>query len=355
MKEINIGEKIIGDGHPAFIVAEMAWSHDGSADNAKTIIKAAADARADDINFHITSMEDYMIPRYGSGRGRVSAGKDDQHIYNYLNSINIKRDNWKELFGYAKGLGLKISTMCNDISSVEFASEMKPDIYVIPSACLCEEELVARVAEEKRPVFLRVGGSYLGEIERAIFLLRENGNDQVALIHGFQNYPTKLEDMNLRFTQSLKQIFGVPVGFADHTDGGSKMAMIVPLLALPFGANIIEKHLTYNRSAKGEDFESALDPADLKELVVNVREAEKTFGSASAQQFSEDALNYRQVTKKRTVAKSDIRKGEVIASDKITFKRSDMGIPPEESRYIVGRTAKSDIKMNGPLTWDSVL
>jgi sialic acid synthase SpsE len=355
MKEIRIGNKTIGDENPAFITAEMAWSHDGSVDKAEKIIDAAANAKADAINFHITSLADYMIPRYGSGRGRVSAGKDDQHIYNYLNSINPKREDWIKLFKYARDQGLLISTMCNDIPSVEFVSALEPDIYVIPSACLCEEELVAKVARQKRPIFLRVGGSYLGEIEKAIFLIKANGNDKIALVHGFQNYPTKLEDMNLRFTKSLKQIFGIPVGFADHTDGGEELALVVPLLALPFGANIIEKHITYDRSVRGEDFESALDPDVFKKFVSNLREIEKTFGSSSIQSFSDDAQNYRQVTKKRSVAERNIKANELITPDMIAFKRSDDGVPPEESNYLMGRRVKHDINMNDPITWDCVI
>jgi N,N'-diacetyllegionaminate synthase len=355
MNEIKIGNKVIGEGHSAFIVAEMAWSHDGSVDKAKKIVKAAADAGADAINFHITSLADYMIPMYGAGRGRVSAGKDVSHIYDYLNSINIRPKDWREIFQYARDLNLLISTLCNDAPSVDLASTLGQDIYVIPSACLCEDVFLAKVAREKKPIFIRVGGSYLGEMEKAIFLIMENGNDQIALVHGFQNYPTKLEDANLKFLSSLKQIFGMPVGFADHTDGGTEIALMVPLLALAFGANILEKHITYDRSAKGEDFESALDPAIFKKFVSNVREIEKTFGSAAVQIFSEDALNYRQVVKKRTVARKDIKAGERITEEMITFKRADEGMSPEESRYVLGRLAKSNIRMNDPLSWDMVI
>jgi len=355
MTSIKVKDKIIGDAYPAFIVAEMAWSHDGTVEKAKKIIKAAAEAKADDINFHITSLQDYMIPQYGSGRGRVSAGKDAQHIYNYLKSINLDKKDWEELFIYAREQGLIISAMCNDVPSVEFASNLEPDIYVISSSCFSEEELVKRVAQKKKPIFLRVGGAYLGEIEKTIFLIKESGNDDIALIHGFQNYPTKLEDMQLRYIQSLKQLFSVPVGFADHTDGGSELALVVPLIALPFGVNIIEKHITHDRSLKGEDFESALGPEDFKKFVQHLREIEKTFGSSAIRPFSEDELNYRQVAKKRTVANEDLKKGEKITRDKITFKRCDEGVYPDESKYLIGRTIKRDVKENESVTWDKIL
>jgi len=352
MKQLKIGKKTIGNGFPAFIVAEMAWSHDGSEDKAKKIIKAASDAKADAIKFHITSLEDYMVPQYGSGKGRVSAGKEERRIYDYLKSINLDRKAWKELFSYAKERGLLICTMCNDLPSFQFTSKLDPDIYDIHSSCLSDEDFIKEVAKEMKPVFLGIGASTLGEIEKAISWIKETGNSNIALIYGFQSYPTRLEDMHLRYIQSLKQMFSLPVGFADHTDGGSELALITPLVALPFGANIIEKHVTYDRSARGEDFESALDPHNLKKLVQLVREVEKAFGYPAVRPFSEQELNYRQVSKKRAVAKVDIKKNEKITKDKIAFKRSDEGVYPEESKFLVGRTAKCDIKKDEGLTWE---
>jgi len=352
MKQIKVKNKIIADNLPAFFVVEMAWSHDGSVENAKKIIRAASDAKADAIKFHITSLEDYMVPQYGSGKGRVSAGKEGRRIYDYLKSINLDRKAWEELFSYAKGLGLLICAMCNDLPSFKFASKLNPDIYDIHSSCLSDEDFIKEIAKEIKPVFLGIGASTLGEIEKAISWIKEAGNSNIALIYGFQSYPTRLEDMHLRYIQSLKQMFSLPVGFADHTDGGSELALITPLVALPFGADIIEKHVTYDRSARGEDFESALDPGDLKKLVQLIREVEKAFGSPAARPFSKEELNYRQVSKKRAVARVNIKKNEKITKDKIAFKRSDEGVYPEESKFLVGRTAKCDIKKDEGLTWE---
>ncbi|MBA7481329.1 N,N'-diacetyllegionaminic acid synthase [subsurface metagenome] len=286
MRFIKVRNKTIGDGYPTFIIAEMAWSHDGSVDKAKVIIRGAAEAKVDAINFHITSMADYMVPQYKGGRGRITAAKGTQHIYDYLCRINLSREAWGELFNYARDQHLLISALCNDLPSVEFASQLGPDIYEINSSCLAEEDLVREVAAQKKPIFLKVGGTYLGEIEKTALLIQQAGNYDIALLHGIQNYPSKLESMNLRYVQSLKQIFSLPVGFADHTDGGSELAMVIPLVAVPFGANIIEKHITHDRSVQGIDFESALDPEGMKKLVLNLREIEKAFGSAAVKPFS---------------------------------------------------------------------
>jgi len=212
MREIKLGNRIIGDGQPAFIIAEMAWSHDGSIQKAKKIIRGAAQAKADAINFHITSVEDYMVPQYTGGKGRIMKGKDGESIYCRLHRINLSKEAWEELFDYARGQRLLISAMCNDFPSVEFASRLEPDMYGVHSACLAEEDLVTAVASKQKPVFLKVGGTYLGEIERAVRLIQQTGNRDIILMHGIQSYPTKLEDAHLRYVRSLKQIFGLPVG-----------------------------------------------------------------------------------------------------------------------------------------------
>lgn len=355
MRAVKMGKKMIGDGHSTFIIAEMAWSHDGSVENARKIIKAAAEAKADAVCFHITSIKDYMIPEYKTGKGRVSAGKESRPIYEYLSNINLSKNAWQELFPYAKRLGLLICTMCNDLPSVNFTSRLRPDAYIISPASLCEETLVREVARKKKPVFLRIGGAHLGEVEWAISIIKEAGNENIILIHGFQSYPTKLEDMHLRLIPTLKKAFLLPVGFADHTNGGSELALVVPLIALPFGANVIEKHLTHDRSFGGEDFESALDPDVFKKFVRNLRNIEKTFGSPFVRPLSKTELKYRQIARKRTVANKNMKKGEKLTKDKIAFKRSDEGVFPKEAKFLLGRTIKKDIKKNEPITWKKVL
>ena len=355
LKNIKIADKIIGEGNATFIIAEMAWAHDGSIEKAKHIVKGAADATADVINIHVTSLSDYMVPHYGSGEGRVSEGKDDTGIFNYLDSINLNNDDIAEVISYSKDNGLLVSVMCNDIPSVKFVSSLNPDIFVVASSCFSEEELVWEIAKQQKPIFLRIGGSTLGEVEKIVNLVKDGGNDDIALIHGFQNYPTKLEDMHIAYLSTLQKIFNLPGGFADHTDGGSQLAQLVPIAAVSVGANIIEKHITYDRSEKGEDFESALNPEDFKNLVTNIREIEKSLGSLHLCPFSEAEMSYRQVSKKRTVAKKDLNAGQVLQQGDMTFKRSDDGVYPDESKYLVGRTLKYDIKENYGITFDILM
>lgn len=356
MQQVKLGNKAIGDGQPAFVIAEMAWSHDGSLEKARKIIKGTADAGADAVSVHVTSLRDYMVRDYGSAAGQtISAGKEQEVIYDYLNRVNLKDSDWKELFPYAKSLGLAVCAMPNDPQSLRLCEKLGPDAYVIAAACFVEEDLVTEVAKQKKPVILRIGGATLGEIESTANCIREQGTEDIILLHGFQSYPTKIENTRLRLIPSLKALFGLPVGLADHLDAESHLALDVPLAALGFGANAIEKHVTHDRSLKGEDFESALNPGELKKLVEQVREIEKSFGASSFGPLSAEEVRYRRVSRKRAVATRLIRKGEKIAREGFAFKRADDGIYPDESKYLIGRTAGKEIKEDAPITWDKIL
>lgn len=355
MKNIRLNSKVIGKGYPVFIIAEMAWSHDGSVANARTIIRGAADAGADAISVHITSMKDYMVKNYGSTAGQtLSAGKEQEVIYDYLDRINLKDGDWAELFPYARSLGLAVCAMPNDIQSLRLCERLKPDIYVIASACFVEEDFISEVAKQKKPVILRIGGASLGEIENTINIIKRQGADDIILLHGIQLYPAKVEDTHLKLIPSLAEIFGLPVGLADHIDGESELSLIVPLIAIPLGAAAMEKHITHNRSLHGEDFEAALNPDKFKEFVTYVREVEKALGTSRFRDFSPGELKYRAVSRKRIVAAKKLNKGEKITRDNIAVKRADAGSYPDESKYLMGRTAKDNIGKDEPISWDKV-
>lgn len=338
------------------IIAEMAWAHDGSVDKAIQIMKAAKDAGADAIGIHITDLEDYMVPHYGSGEGRVSAGKEHLEIYGYLNRINLSSGNWKKFCHEARLAGIALCVMPNDHPSLQFSeARLNPDFYVLSPASFVEEGFISAVATTNRHTFLRVGGATLGEIEVAINIFKRCGRGGVTLLHGFQNYPTKLEDTNIRQIAALAELFGVPVGLADHIDGGNPIAKTVPVVALALGATCLEKHITWDREEKGEDFEAALNPSDFREFVANVRAAEIALGNAHWGPMSPAAERYRNVSRKRMVAARFLEKGTILTRECIAFKRSDVGISPAQLEAIIGRTLKTDLHFNDGITAEDLL
>jgi sialic acid synthase SpsE len=349
--EITVKNRKIGDGHPTFVIGEMAWGHDGSLENAKKIIKGVSDAHGDAISMHITHMEDYMTKTYLGSKGiTVSGGETRSNIYDYLVKINLSEKNWIELYAYAKNLELLTCAQCNDMQSLIFSKKINPDLYVIPAACFAEEDFLVAIAKTKKPIILRIGGATKEEIKAAIRLLKNNGNNRILLLHGIQMYPTKIEDTQLRLIPTLKKMFLLPTGIADHIDADVEFALIAPQLAVALGANLVEKHITYDRSKKGEDFESALNPDEFKKLVEQIRCTEQALGSPLMRPLSEAEIKYRDVVRKKTVAAVDIKKQQIIKKNMIMFKRADEGIRPDETKKILGKKAKDDIKKDEGIT-----
>lgn len=343
-------------GKPVTIVAEMAWAHDGSVEKAIRIMKAAKEAGADAIGIHLTDLPTYMVPYYGSGKGRVSAGKEHMRVFQYLVDINLTSDDWVAFAASTRETGIALCVMPNDHASLQFCEQqIKPEYYVLTAAAFVEADFIVAVAKTRRPTLFRIGGATLGEIEATLNLFRANGGGEVTLLHGFQNYPTKLEDTNARQMQSLKNLFGVPVGLADHIDGGDPIAKAVPLLALALGASCIEKHITWDRTEKGEDFEAALDPKDFKEFVSYIRAGEIALGERNWGPLSPAAERYRGVSRKRMVAARAIKSGTVLTRDDITYKRGDVGISPAQTENVLGRTLKSDLVENDGITLEDLL
>ncbi len=329
-----------------YVIAEMAYSHDGSRALAEAIVNAAADAGADAISIHITHMPDYMVRHYGSGPGRVSAGKEERSIYEYLVEISLSFDDWRRVAETAGRRGLDVVVMANDAASLTFAQTLDPAAFVISAAAFEELDFIDRIGATGRPVYLRVGGATLGEIETVVERLRASGNERITLLYGHQNYPTKISDTNLLFLTCLKQTFGLPVGIADHIDADDDFATIGPLLAIPLGISVIEKHVTHDRTLRGEDFESALGPAELATFVGRVRKAEEALGRRYAAGLSESSRAYRANSRKRLVAARDIMPGETLEADAVIAKRSDSGL--SRARRAIARDEGIDPAMLEP-------
>lgn len=326
------------------IIAELAWGHDGKISQAIEIMKKAKESGADSFSIHLTDMPNYMVNYYGNGEGKVSAGREDLDVYKYLVDINPSNKEWIGLSEIAKEIDIKLCVMPNDLSSLKFSEEeLNPEFYVVSPACFAEVDMLEAIARTGKKTLFRIGGSYISEIEFAINTFRKNGNNNIILLHGFQNYPTKLEETDLSILATLKNSFNVEVGLADHIDGDDPLAKTIPMLAIPFGATYIEKHLTLNREDKSEDFESALNPNDFKEFVNNIRAAEIAIGTPYFKDLNDATLRYRQVVRKRLVAKEEIKEGEIITKERVIAKRCDIGLTPDNEILILNRKAKQNI------------
>jgi len=341
VQRIKIGNKFIGDGEPAFVIAEVAASHDGSLEQAKRLLEVSREVGADAVKFQIFKADELVVSSHSK--------------YHSFKEIEFSVEQWLELLDYSRKLEIIFLADVFDMPSLELMDRPEVKGYKVHLTNIANPYMLSAIAKTAKPVFVATGGATLEEIKTAINTLESNGAGNIILMHGYQAYPTKLEEVNLRFITKLEELFHLPVGFLDHVDGGTEMAMIVPIVAIAFGACVLEKHITLDRSLKGRDYFSSLEPPQFQLLMNYIREVEKTFGRGRGDFFfSQEELKYRQEVMKNIVATTPIPKGTEISHSMLAFKRSSPGLSPAESPNLVGRTTRVDIEKDEVITWEKV-
>jgi len=231
--------------------------------------------------------------------------------------------------------------------AIDFLYPLVP-AYKIASGDLNNLPFLARVARKKKPIFLSTGMSTLGEVREAVNVIKEEGNNEIVILHCTSNYPCPLGEVNLRAMETLRKKLDLPVGYSDHTQG-----VLIPIMAVAMGAVLIEKHFTLDKKLKGPDHKASLGPKELERMVKCIRGAEKAVGSKMKRPTkSEERL--KRVVRKSIVAKIDIQEGARLSLELLAIKRSGSGISPKYIDGLVGKKAASDIKRDELITWDKI-
>jgi sialic acid synthase SpsE len=315
----------------------VASAHQGEAIQALALAKTAQEAGADGVKFQLFRAAELIAPN------------DPRRPI--FDQIELSPDDWEHVLTEAVGIGIAVLAEVFDRPSLELAERHGVAAYKIHSTDLENPEFIRAVAATGRPLLLSTGGLGLGAVEAAVSVARTEGNRELMLLHGVQNFPTRVEDSELGFIATLKRAFGLPVGFLDHVDGGSTMALLLPALAVAFGASLVEKHVTLDRSAKGFDYESALEKGSFRSMVELIRDAEKAIGSGKLPSGA-GAERYHRLMRRAVLSRVPLRRGEPVTRDQLAFLRSETGLAPYEAARVVGRKPRQDIPANEPLSED---
>ena len=341
--------RIIGEGEPCFIIAEAGVNHDGDVDKAKRMIDVAVNAGADAVKFQTFTGEklaskDAFLATYHK-KGAVS---NDESLKQLLKRLELSFDNYKELFNYAKTKGIKFISTPFDEESADFLIDLGVDIIKIASFHVTHLPFLKYVAEKQLPIILSAGLSTMGEVEDAVNVIRNTGNNNLFLLQCTSHYPIEAKDSNLRVMQTLRQTFQLPVGYSDHTKG-----INVSLAAVAIGACIIEKHFTLDVNDWGVDHDASINPVELKNLVMGIRTVEESLGSP-IKQISKIEEEIRNVHTVSVVSSVDIPKGTKITKDMLAIKKPGIGIRPKYMDLIIGRNAKIDIEADRLIKWEYI-
>ncbi|MEQ1861194.1 MAG: N-acetylneuraminate synthase family protein [Chthoniobacteraceae bacterium] len=335
--QFAVGSRVVGDGAPPFILVEMSCSHEGDAARAKTMIDAAAHAGADGIQLQIFSRAEQMPPQH--------------ELFGLLGKLEFSHNTWRDIVAHARASGLAVFVFTYDLPSLRFAAELGVDGFKLSSADLSNPELLAAAARTGLPITVGTGASTIDEIQSALATLREAGATKLVLMHGVQNFPTEIADANIARIGVLRRVFGLPVGYQDHTAAALPIARVIDLVALGLGACIIEKHITIDRAEKGTDHQAALEPAEWIEFVKTMRAGIAALGDGGLPRLTESDLRYRQFQKRSIVAARDLPAGAKLQREDVKFLRLDKtkGVSPDHFAAMQGRITRRAITAFEPI------
>lgn len=333
---MKIGNKTIGTGNRIYIIAEMACAHDGDVEKAKRLVDAAVQGKADAVQLQFFSVKDGATPEVEG--------------YDLGVQIEFTAGQWQEIYDHSRQFDIDIFACTFDVPSAELAVRMGVDGIKINSSDLSHPDLLKVVAQSGIPFTLGTGASTVQEVAQAVETLLQHGGHQIIIMHGMQNFPTDIQDAHINKIKMLQSLFHFPVGYHDHTGADIPFSRTIDLLAIGAGACVIEKHITLDRSEKGLDYQSALEPQELKEFVEMIRMAGSAMGSNRILPLSEKENQYRQFQKKSIVAIRDIEAGESLKREDIAFMRAPkIGISPTEMNRIIGKTLLRSVAKYDPL------
>ena len=315
-----------------FIIAEIANSHEGKVTEAKKIIVAAVNAKADAVKFQ-KIIADELAER-------------DHENYQMYKNLEMNDKEWKELIQFSKKLKIKFYVDVFGLKGIQDISKLKIDGIKIHSTDLNNPKLLKFATKLKIPILVSTAGCTLSEIDHAVTTLSKN---ELILMHSFQGYPTEIKDLNLKRIIALKEKFALPIGLMDHVSGDSKLSMIVPLLGIGLGVQIIEKHITLDRSKKGLDYFSALNPNEFLLLVSLIKKSQLAMGKQSFE-LGKNELQYRLLHKKNAITKKSLKKNVIITESMIEFKRTKLKKEPLSLNDILGKKLVKDIPKNTIIT-----
>jgi N,N'-diacetyllegionaminate synthase len=345
-REFAIGGRLVGPGHPTYVIAEAGANHNRDLATARALIDVAVDAGADAVKFQTYSgrgLYSTKTPRF-----KYLEPLTDQSPSELLEDISLPREWQAELDGYARERGIHFFSTPFDLDAVRELDALDVPVLKIASFEIVDPQLIRAAAATGRPLLISTGMAVLGEIEDALAAAVDGGAPAVGLMQCTSVYPAPAERINLRAMATMERAFRVPVGLSDHSLGEA-----VPIAAAALGAAFVEKHFTLDRSMTGPDHPFALEPQELRAMVAGIRAAQAALGDGRKDGPSpEEREEMYGLGRRSLIAARDLAAGTVLEADMIITKRPGYGIAPKHLELVLGRALKVDVEEDEILLWD---
>lgn len=321
------------------IIAEAGVNHNGSIKLAKQLIDKAVDAGADYIKFQTFKAANLVTKAAKQAEYQKKNIGDESSQYQMLKKLELSASDHEILIDYCRKRGIKFFSTAFDFKSLEYLHSLNLGLWKIPSGEVTNYPFLMRIAAYNQPTILSTGMCEMDDVRAAVNALYVNGlsRENLTLLHCNTEYPTPYEDVNLKAMATLREEFGVNVGYSDHTQG-----IEVPIAAVALGATVIEKHFTLDCNMEGPDHKASLEPHELKAMVTAIRNTEKAISGNGEKYVSNSEIKNIAIARKSIVASCKIKKGEIFSESNLTVKRPGDGISPMRWKEIIGTHAVKD-------------
>jgi pseudaminic acid synthase len=346
--ELKIGEKIIGQDHSVFIIAELSANHLQNFNIAVDTIKAMKKSGADAVKLQ-TYTPDTMTINSNNKYFQIKQKTlwDGKSFYQLYQEAYTPWEWQPKLKKIAEDLGLICFSSPFDKTAVDFLETINIPAYKIASFEIVDISLIEYIASKGKPVIISTGIATLSDIEEAVNACKRAGNHQIALLKCTSAYPAPLEEINLQTIPNIAETFKTVVGLSDHTLG-----IFIPIASVALGVQIIEKHFILDRNLGGPDAAFSLEPDEFKSMVKAVREVELALGEISYE-LTGKIKQSRSFSRSLFVVE-DIKKGEIFTNSNIKSIRPGFGLHPRHLKDIIGKKVRTDIRKGTPLNWDLI-
>lgn len=331
-----------------FIIAEAGVNHNGDINLAKKLIDMAKDCGADAIKFQTFKAEESTGIFAEKAQYQKNNDETQESQLEMIKKLELPFKNFKILKDYCEDKGILFISTPDGLDSLNYLVKLNVPFIKVGSSEITNIDFLIEIGNTKKPIILSTGMSTLGEIEQALQTIYSTGNTNVRLMHCTSDYPTLIDDVNLKAMITIREAFKIPVGLSDHTLGFE-----AAIAATTLEAEFIEKHITLDRNMKGPDHKASMPPLEFKEYVNHIRNTEKLLGDGIKRPTNNEKIIMNDA-RRSVLASRNLKKGTIIEKNMLTYKRPGYGIKPELAYILIGRKLKRDLLKDEVICWNDV-
>jgi N-acetylneuraminate synthase/N,N'-diacetyllegionaminate synthase len=331
------------------IIAEAGVNHNGSVELAKKLIDTAVESGADYIKFQTFKTELSVSKKVEKANyQKKNTLNENETQFEMVKKLELSFNDFTKLKTYCEEKGIGFLSTAFDSPSIDFLHQLGQPFFKIPSGEITNKPYLQYIAEKRKPVVMSTGMADLGEIEAAIKVMMDKGmtRDMITVLHCNTEYPTPMEDVNLKAILTIRDAFKVRVGYSDHTKG-----IEIPIAAVALGAEVIEKHFTLDRGLPGPDHQASLEPDELKAMVSAIRNVEKALSGNGLKETSKSEMPNKAIARKSIHLTTELKQGDMLKREHLIMKRPGDGISPMLIDIVTGRKVNKDLTTDHKLDW----